>query len=149
MKAGGWLGGGGEVDEGRSEGVEVDGGFGDAGMWGEEGGEELRGEPALEDLSERGDGARVEGDGERGMFADLVLHGPDGLVECGDGGIDGSCADDLAKVGWVVVDGERDGSGDVGGDGEGGALFVEAQGEDESASPVLAEMEESGVGAQD
>ena len=51
------------------------------------------------------------------MFADLVLHGADGFVECGDDEVAGPGADDLAEVRGVVVDGEGDGSGDVGGDG--------------------------------
>ena len=123
--------------------------FSDSGVLREEGGEELRGEATVEDHGERGDGVRVEGDGERGMFADLVLHGPDGLVEGCDGEVDGASANDLAKVGWVVVDGKRDGSGDVGGYGERGTLGVEAEGEDEGTAPCWSELAKGRVRAED
>ena len=58
-------------------------------------------------------------------------------------------ADDLAKMSGVVVDGEGDGSGDVGGYGEGGPGGVEAQGKDELATPYWADLMEGCVGAED
>ena len=72
-------------------------------------------------------GSHLESDGERGVFADLVLHCTDGFVEGGDDKVAGSAADDLADVDRVVVDGERDGSGYVGGCGEGCSFGVETE----------------------
>lgn len=83
------------------------------------------------------------------MFADLVLHGPDGFVEGVDDEVAGSSAHHAVEVSWIVVDGERDGSGDVGGYGEGCALRVEAEGEDERAAPVSTELVEGCVSTED
>ena len=69
------------------------------------------------------------------MLADFVLHGADGFVEGVDDEVAGSDADYFAEVGRVVVNSERDGSGDVGGDGEGCSGRVESEREREGASP--------------
>src|SRR5215467_10598379 len=100
-------------------------------MWGDEGSEELGGKAALEDLGQRCDGVGVKGDGEGGMFTHLVFHGADGLVQRGDGEVDSTRANNLAKVGWVVVDGERNGSADDGRHRESDSPEVEPEGENE------------------
>jgi len=83
------------------------------------------------------------------LFAELVLHDPDGFVEGVDDEVGCAATGNLADVRWVVVDGEGYGSSDVGGDGEGCASGGEAEGEDELSSPGGAELVEGGVGAED
>ena len=83
------------------------------------------------------------------MFANLVFHRPDGFVECCDDEVAGTGADYFADVGGVVVDGERDGSSYVGGNGEGCSLRIEAEREDELSAPGWAELVEDGVGTED
>lgn len=82
------------------------------------------------------------------MFAGFVLHRADGFVESVNDEVAGSGTENLANVDWVVVDGERDGSNDVGGYGEGCTLGIEAKGEDEPSAPVWTELIEDGVSAE-
>lgn len=137
-----------EIDEGCAEGVKMGGGFGDAWVRREKVCEELGGEASFFDLGEDQIGIGVEGYGEWGVFADLVLHGPDGFVEGVDDEVAGSGTDHASEVGWIVVDREGNGSDYVRGYGEGGALRVKAEREDEGAAPVWAELVKNCVGAE-
>lgn len=138
-----------EVDEGCSEGVKAGGDLGDVLGWREEVGEELGGEASFFDFGEGLDGVGVEGYGEGGSFAELILHDTDGFIEGIDDEVGCSGVSDLADVSWVVIQGERDGSNYVGSNGERGPAWVQAQGEDELSAPGWAELVEGAVGAED
>jgi hypothetical protein len=96
----------------------------------------LRGEASVSNFSEREERVSVESYGERGVFADLVLHGSDGLVEGVDDKVRGSGSNDVAKVIGLVVNGQGDSSSNVRGYGEGCARGVESKGKDERTAPV-------------
>lgn len=128
------LRGGAEVEQAGAEGGKtgaLDGAF--AG-----GGEELGRYAADDDLVEDCSGLAFEADGERPALANLVLYGAQGFIEGVDDEVAGAGAEGGAGPGGVRVEGEADGAGDVGGEGESCALWVEIDVEYQGAGPAVA-----------
>ena len=120
----------------------------DVGVSGQEGGEELGGQAAVDDLAQSLERIASKSNGERSLLANLILHGADGLIEGVDGEVDSTGASGFAEVSRVVVDCECDGSGDAGSEREGRASLVESEGEDKGAAPGGTDLMKRGEGAQ-
>jgi hypothetical protein len=109
----------------------------------------LRGEAAFGDLVEGSCGSRVECDGERSTFAELVLHGPNGLIERVDDKVCRASADDFAEMLGIVVDSKADSACDIGCDGERRALRRKPELKNERTRPIRAEPLEGRIRAKD
>jgi hypothetical protein len=107
-----------KVHQFGSEGVELLCGAHTLRLGSEEAGEELRSEASCEDFVEGFERWRVQSDREGGALANFVLHGANGFIEGMDDKVDCTRANDVTNVIGILVDRERDGSGDVGGDGK-------------------------------
>lgn len=83
------------------------------------------------------------------MFTDLVLHDADGFVKGGDDEVAGSGADDLVEMDRVVVNGEGNGSGNIGSYGERCSVRIKTEGKDQGASPNWAQLVEGGKSTED